>query len=44
MSPGLFKNNVTYKLFVYKSNIYKPDFALNKSQGFVCHKNQPTVL
>ena len=45
MSSGLFKNNVSYKLFIYKSymfNIYmyKQDFPQNNLQGLICHKTQ----
>ena len=36
MSFDLFKNNVTYK-----SYIYKQDLALNNPQGLICHKTQP---
>ena len=32
MGSVLFKNNVTYKLFAYKSYMYKQDLALNKAQ------------
>ena len=41
MSSGLFKNNVTYQLFIYKS--YKQDLALNKLLELICHKIQPTI-
>ena len=44
MSSGLFKNNVTYKLFAYKSYmiyIYQDDLALNNLQGLIWHKTQP---
>ena len=42
MSSDSFKNNVTYKLFVYKSyKMFKQDLALNNSQGLICHKTQP---
>ena len=40
MSCGLFKNNVTYKLFTYKSYNYKWDLALNDPQRLICHKMQ----
>ena len=44
MISGPFKY-VTYKLFVYKSNIYyiyEQDLALNNLEGVICHKTQPT--
>ena len=42
-----FKNNVIYKLFVYKSYIfngytYKQDLALNSLKDLICYKTQPT--
>ena len=39
--PNAAKNNVTYKLFAYKSFIqytFKKDFALNNLQELICHK------
>ena len=47
MSFGLFKNNVTNKLFIYKSYVfyiymYKQDLALNNQQVLICHKTQQT--
>ena len=48
MSTNSFKNNVNYKLFVYKSYLiymYKEDLALNNLQGLICHKtNQNQIL
>ena len=40
MSFGSSKNEVTYKLFAYKSLIYmhKQDLPLKKPYGFICHK------
>ena len=45
MSSGSFKNDVTYKLFVYKSYIfntyefmYKQNLALNNLQELICYK------
>ena len=43
---GSFKNNVNFKLFVYKSyifNRYKQDVASNSLQGLICHKTQETT-
>ena len=47
MNPGSFKNNVTYKLFFYKSNMYniymyKHAIALDNQQGLIYRKIQPT--
>ena len=36
MSSGLFKNNITNKLFAFKQ-----DLVLNNPQGLICHKTQP---
>ena len=34
-----FKNNVTHKVFIYQSYIYKKlDLALDNPQGFIGHK------
>ena len=49
MSSGLFKNNFTYKLFIYKSYIfnmtmYKEDLALNNLQRLICHEIQPNQI
>ena len=49
-NSGLFKNNVTYKLFIYKSYIfniyiyiYIKDLVLNNLQSLIWRKtNQPT--
>ena len=38
-----FKDKFTYKLFTYKSCIYKQDMRLNNPQGLLCHKT-PTNL
>ena len=35
MSSDSFKNNVTYKLFTYKSYMYKQDLALTNPQGIM---------
>ena len=46
MNSGSFKNYVTYKLFIYKWDIfdmYKRDLALNNLLGLICHKIQPTI-
>ena len=50
MNSYSFKNNVTYKLFIYKSYIYiiyiemnNKYLALNNLQGLICHKTQPTI-
>ena len=43
MSYGMFRN-VNYKLFVYKSYIYK-ELTLDNLQALICHKNnQATIL
>ena len=47
MSSGSFKNDVTSKLFSYKSyifNMYELDLVLNNLQGLICYKTQPTDL
>ena len=44
-NSGSFKN-VTYNLFVYKSNIYcmyKNDLAFNNLQRLICYKTQPSI-
>ena len=41
MSSDSFKNNVTYKLFAYKSYIYQQDLELHNPRGLICHKTQP---
>ena len=45
MISGLFKKDVTYKLFAYKlcvwGSMYELDLALNNQQGLTCHKTQP---
>ena len=44
MSSYLFKNDIIYKLFAYKSYMiymYKEDLASNNSHGLICHKIQP---
>ena len=46
MMTRLFKI-VTNKLFISKSyafNIYKQDLALNKPQGLICRKTEPTNI
>ena len=45
MSSDSFKNDVTDKLFTYKSYIiymYKQDLVLNNPQELICHKTQTT--
>ena len=47
MSFGLFKNNVTHKVVIYKSYtyliyMYKEELALNNPQGLIHHKTQLT--
>ena len=44
MSFGLFKSNITYKLFVYKLYICKQDLALNNPQKLICYKTQPNQM
>ena len=39
MNSGLFENNVTYRLFAYKSYVYKQDLTLNNPQGLNKHKH-----
>ena len=41
MSSALFEN-LNYKLFIYKSYIYKQDLALNNLRALICLKTQPT--
>ena len=43
MSFGSFRNNVSYKLFVYKSYI-KQDLSLNKLQELIRDKTQPSQI
>ena len=38
MNSYLFKNQVTYQLFTYKS--YKQDLALNNHQELICDKTK----
>ena len=43
MGSALFKNNVTYKILIYKFDIYmyKEDLALNNLQWLICYEIQP---
>ena len=46
MSSGSYKNNATYKLFVYKFNMhrsrmYKQYLAFNNQQGLIWHITEP---
>ena len=38
---GSFKNNVTYKLFAFKTYMHKKDLTLNNPQVLISHKTQP---
>ena len=46
MKFGSFNNNVTYKLFVYKSSIFNINvwtrLVLNNLQELICNKTKPT--
>ena len=35
--------NFAYKLFPYKLLMYKHDLALNRPQGFICHKKKKNI-
>ena len=46
MNSGSFKNDITNKLFTYKSYrynayVYKQDLTLNNPEGLIFHKTQP---
>ena len=48
MSSGLSKNcykRLAYKLYIYIyiTNMYKEDLALNNLQGLICRKTHPTT-
>ena len=42
ISSDSFKNKITSKLFIYNSNMYKQDLALNNQQGLIYHTTQST--
>ena len=48
INSGLFENNITYNLFIYKSYLfniymYKQDLGFNNLQEFICDKTQPNI-
>ena len=43
-SNNSFKNDITNKLFAYKSDSYKPDLELNNLLGLICHKTTTSQL
>ena len=38
MSSGSYTNNISYKLFTYKSYMFKQDLTLNNPGRLICHK------
>ena len=42
MTSDSSKDDVTNKLFAYKSYMHEQDLALNNPEGLICHKTKPT--